>query len=139
MTGVRSSCDASAMNWRRRASDAVRWSKASSIFVIIVLSASAELPGLGAGRDLGHAVREVAAGDRGRGLGHPLDRPQTETEHEEGDEREDREDRPAVTAISTRSMRDIDVDTSCSDSASERPATRRARAAGDDAPLTRRR
>ena len=68
--GVRSSCEASATNWRRRSSEADFSAKADSIWVSILFRATPSRPtsSLGLGLRLGHAAGQVARGD---GVGRP--------------------------------------------------------------------
>ena len=63
VTGVRSSWEASATNWRSRSSDRVALVEGVLDAAEHLVEGDAELAGLGAGAALGHPVRQVAAGD----------------------------------------------------------------------------
>ncbi len=89
--GVRSSCEASATNWRSRASDAVRWSKASSMRPSIPLSASPRSPASVPGVPSGTRADRSPAGD-GRGSGrHAPQRPHPEANDPPGHQPQDAE------------------------------------------------
>ena len=68
MSGVRSSCDASATNRRSRSSDAVRSAKACSIWPSIALSATPSRPTSVVSSAGSTRLRQVAGRDRARGL-----------------------------------------------------------------------
>ena len=75
---MRSSCDASARNRRSRSSLASRSANASSIWSSIAFSASPRRPTSVRSVGRADAAREVAGGDRVRGLADPLERPQAD-------------------------------------------------------------
>ena len=129
MTGVRSSWEASATNRRRRASDAVRWSKASSMRPSMPLRATPRSPASVPGAALGHALRQVAGGDGAGGRGHPLHGPDAEADDPPRHERRARPSTASTAVASTAIRRRTASSTSSSGRASDRGRRRAGRLA----------
>ena len=88
MSGVRSSCDASATNRRSRASDAVRSAKACFDLAEHRVEREAEPADLGALVGGFDPARQVAGRDRAGGLAHLLERTQPELHDPPREQRE---------------------------------------------------